>query len=194
MKRTSSLVWEKSHTGDPYFVKIPINGNIQLGCNLCGKDAAGEYKKTFTFTNGSTSSARNHLISEHRIISDRKKPTVQLNTLDHFATPTIDCKSPLWGRFLQAYCYWVVEDMIPLNKLTKPGFKAMLRVLGVKSAPQPKQVKALLKSYQASIKDILREEFASLGTQVSLTADSWTSKRQEGFFTLTCHYITENWV
>ena len=85
--------------------------------------------------------------------------------------------------------------MIPLNRLTKPGFKAMLQVLGVKDAPQPKQVKVLLKSYQSSIKDILHEEFATLGSsQVALTADSWTSKQKKGFFAVTCHYIKPNWV
>ena len=88
----------------------------------------------------------------------------------------------------------IVEDMIPLNKLTKPGFKALLQVLGVKDAPQPKQVKVLLKSYQSSIKDILHEEFATLGSQVALTADSWTSKQKKGFFAVTCHYIKPNWV
>ena len=74
---------------------------------------------------------------EHGILPDEKKLRVQSNTLDHFATPTIDRKSPTWWRFLRAYCYWIVEDMIPLNKLTKPGFKALLQVLGVKDAPQP---------------------------------------------------------
>ena len=195
MKRTSSLVWEGSMNGTPYFTKVTIDGKPRLACNSCGRDEEGKYNQTFSYVNGSTSSALLHLASIHGVLSKNKKPKTQHNTLDNYRIPAIDSSHPIWPRFIQALCYWLVDDLIPLHKqLTKPGIKSVFQLLGVGKLPQPRLMKSYLVGYQSAVMESLRNELATLQGSVALTADSWTSRREVGFFTITCHYISLSWV
>ena len=194
MKRTPSLVWEGNSTGTPYFTKITVDGNLRLACNLCERDEEGRYNQTFSYKNGSTSSALLHLTSIHGVSSKNKKPRIQRNTLDNYRAPAIDSSKPGWPRFIQKFCYWLVDNLIPLNMLTKPSTRSLFEEMGVVNLPQPRLMKSYLVGYQTAVKESIRNELASLQSSVALTADSWTSKRKEGYFTITCHYISRGWV
>lgn len=176
MKRTSSLVWEGSSSGTTYFSQITIDGNLRLACSLCERDEEGRYNQTFSCKNGSTSSALMHLASIHGITSKNKKPRIQRNTLDNYRAPIIDSSQPGWPRFIQKLCYWLVDDLIPLNKLTKPSMRSLFQEMGVVNLPQPRLMKSYLIGYQTAVKESIRNELASLQSSVALTADSWTSK------------------
>ncbi len=90
--------------GTPYFTKVTIDGKPRLACNSCGRDEEGKYNQTFSYVNGSTSSALLHLASIHGVLSKNKKPKTQHNTLDNYRIPAIDSSHPIWPRFIQALC------------------------------------------------------------------------------------------
>ena len=194
MKRTPSLVWEGSSTGTPYFTKITVDGKLRLACNLCERDEEGRYSQTFSYKNGSTSSALLHLTSIHGVSSKSKKPGILHNILDNYRAPVIDSSMPGWPRFIQKFCYWLVDNLMPLNILTKPSTRSLFEDMGVVNLPQPRLMMSYLVGYQSAVKESILIELASLQSSVALTADSWTSKRKEGYFTITCHYISLSWV
>jgi hypothetical protein len=101
---------------------------------------------------------------------------------------------PGWPRFIQKFCYWLVDNLMPLNILTKPSTRSLFEDMGVVNLPQPRLMKSYLVGYQSAVMESLRNELATLQGSVALTADSWTSRREVGFFTITCHYISLSWV
>jgi len=174
---------------------VAINGEKRIVCNVCGQDGNGEWKATFKLgPKGITSNANTHLRTEHRFSQKKQKIDHNQSTLHQFRVEPFDSNHVLWRKFQQNLIYWIVDDLIPLNKLKKESFRDLWKVVGVSQLPQPRKVQKEMYDLRESIQEDLKSEFADLDSQLALTADSWTSKRQKSYFTITCHYISKDWV
>ena len=195
MKRKNvSPCWSTWKPGTQCCERILVDGVPHIACNICGKDETGEWVATFAARNGVTSTANQHLSNAHGITSKKARADDKQALLSDFQVPRFTNKHVLWPQFTRALTYWVVNDLIPLNKLTSECFRKLWEVVGVTDLPQPRLMTDHMRAYADTIKTDLRTEIAELQAGVALTADAWTSKKQQGYLTITCHYIIRDWV
>jgi hypothetical protein len=76
----------------------------------------------------------------HGITFKKAKADDKQALLSDFQPPRFNRKHVLWPEFTRALTYWVVDDLIPLNKLTKESFRAAWKVAGITDLPQPKLI------------------------------------------------------
>ena len=87
----------------------------------------------------------------------------------------------------------IAVDSLPLSFVEGRGLKRLMAFLELGYAiPSRKSIgRRLCKIYDTQ-KDDLREALAEV-QHVALTTDCWTSRAQEGFMTVTAHFLDDKW-
>lgn len=87
----------------------------------------------------------------------------------------------------------IATEDLPISLVESEGFRNLLSFL------EPGFEPPCRKTMTSNIKALYNEEKAALKTRLeeveglSLTTDCWTSLTQEGYMTITAHYIDEIW-
>lgn len=85
-------------------------------------------------------------------------------------------------------------DLQPASIVEDRGFQLFLKVIDPKYIPPSRQTimrDRLPKLYEDTKAKLMAE--ISLIQWCSLTTDLWTSKATQGYMTVTCHFLTEDW-
>ena len=88
----------------------------------------------------------------------------------------------------------ITMDLQPASIVEDDGFKEFLKVIDPKYAPPSRRTimrDHLPKLYESKSRE-LRKELDKIKF-CSITTDCWTSRATEGYITVTCHYIREDW-
>ena len=88
----------------------------------------------------------------------------------------------------------IATDLQPVSIVEDQGFLKFLRVLDHKYIP-PSRCSIMrdhLPQLYTSKCDELKKELEGV-THCSITTDCWTSRATEGYITVTCHYISDDW-
>ncbi|GFR60261.1 zinc finger BED domain-containing protein 1 [Elysia marginata] len=88
----------------------------------------------------------------------------------------------------------VVMDMQPLSVVEDRGFRRLVEALDPRYdiVSRKRLSSQLLPEKYNSMKTRVIEELRSVA-HVSLTTDCWTSRANEAYTTITCHYINDDW-
>ena len=88
----------------------------------------------------------------------------------------------------------IVADLQPATIVEDQGFLSFLRTLDPWYNPPSRRsiMRTLLPEKYRSEREALQASISSV-KYVSLTSDIWTSRQAEGFMTVTCHYVTNDW-
>jgi hypothetical protein len=167
-EKKASGVWN-------YFERVD-DGSVR--CVIC---------KTQLASSGSTSSMRNHVRAKHPgaslDIDDKQKKIsfvpVNYRLCDPAKAETI---SNMITRMLAI-------DVMPLSVVDGDGFKALIEYLAPSyELPGRKAFTARIEKLYEETKANVMKKLATCGSVV-LTTDGWTSCVQDGYITVTCHYV-----
>ncbi|CAF2116919.1 unnamed protein product [Rotaria magnacalcarata] len=166
----SSQVWK-------YAIRCP-NSNFSI-CSLCPND------KKISTNNGSTSTLRKHLISEHQLHelalpnNKRKRidPQISNNKKQHLHDLFIKC---------------VIRDGRTFKDLQKPGLKKILQELipGYEPPTRYSVARQLKRLYKLYLKKLI-DDLALIG-DISITLDLCSNKQMRSFLVITGHYFPKN--
>ena len=158
------------------------NNNKSTKCKLCGIE--------LTY-NGSTGSMLHHLKAKHpeTIPGSSAKATP---TMDSFFKKT-SCSTSRASSITKLIASMIGEASLPLGFVEYPRFRELLNFLepGYKVPSRThitSQLRLLYDAQRAKVKGSLEG-----ATFVSLTTDCWSSRAQEGYMTVTGHFIDNEW-
>ena len=169
----TSVVWKS-------FEKI--KNNKVTKCKICGTELA--YHE-------STGSMHNHLKMKHPEIipgtSSRATPT-----MDSFCRKA-NCSPARSASITKLIASMIGEASLPLSFVEYPSFRELLHFLepGYKVPGRTymtSQLRLLYDAKRAKVKESFRD-----ATFISLTTDCWSSRAQEGFMTVTAHFVDDTW-
>ena len=88
----------------------------------------------------------------------------------------------------------IATDLQPVSIVEDQGFLKFLRVLDHKYIPPSRRsiMRDHLPKLYTSKCDELKKELEGV-THCSITTGCWTSRATEGYITVTCHYISNDW-
>lgn len=82
---------------------------------------------------------------------------------------------------------------LPISMVEEPSFRELLRYIEPEyTAPSQKSMTSQLRLLYDTKKANIKADLAN-ATWVAVTIDSWTSRTQEGYMTLTAHMVDEQW-
>ncbi len=98
-------------------------------------------------------------------------------------------------RIDKALVKMIVSDLQPVSIVEDSGFQQFVNVLDPKyTAPSRRTImrESLPMIYETKKKALM--ELLSLTNWCTITTDLWTSRTTMGYITVTCHFITPDWV
>ncbi|CAM9298005.1 unnamed protein product [Phaeothamnion confervicola] len=102
---------------------------------------------------------------------------------------SFEVSAPPW---IEELCRFVAVQYQPLSIVSPPGFKTMVSVLN-KRAAMP--ISKMLFDYLVRFKLSLHGDIAAMtkDQKEAVTVDGWTSRAGDQYFSLTLHFINEQW-
>ena len=88
----------------------------------------------------------------------------------------------------------IVTDLQPASIVEDKGFQDFLKVIDPKYIPPSRRT--IMRDHLPNLYDLKKRELHERMTKseyCSLTTDLWTSRATQGFMTVTCHFLTEDW-
>ena len=127
----------------------------------------------------------------------KRKPDMILNhpKITNFAhAPVFAAKDPRQTTVTRAIAEMLAIDMEPFSKVENRGFRNLLNKL------EPRYKIPSRSTFSRSIipemfereQNRVKEEVNSKFTSLALTADIWSSKKQDAYIDITCHFIDDN--
>ncbi len=89
----------------------------------------------------------------------------------------------------------IVVDLLPVSIVEDRGFRQFMKVIDHKYSPPSRRTimhESLPRLYESKKRELL-DKLADV-KWCSFTTDLWTSNTTMGYMTVTCHYITKDWV
>lgn len=185
--RQKSVVWkyfgiEKNSSG-------AAQRDRRVTCKLCAQKVAH---------GGGTTNLRNHLKTNHRVEFEElygnetnqtsidsfvQRSSSSVKKLPHNSTRAVELTS--------AVVEFVARDLRPVSVVDGHGFLNLMEVAEPRyTVPCRRTIMNLIDRKYSDLKRSVRGLLS--GQQcVTLTTDMWTSRAGEGYFSLTAHYITE---
>ncbi|XP_076866871.1 E3 SUMO-protein ligase ZBED1-like [Brachyhypopomus gauderio] len=150
-------------------------------------------------TRGNTTNLFDHLKRHHKALHDQCKARSgcypkQKTVLDAFASVTpYERGSKRQREITDAITFHLAKDMVPMNTVTKEGFKKMIRTLD-------KRYELPSRTYfsQVGIPQMYEKCKAQVEAELSqvyyyaTTTDMWSSRTTDPYISLTVHFITED--
>ena len=103
--------------------------------------------------------------------------------------------SQRWKTLMDAVCYCIAKDALPLDSVNDPGFRFMLRAF--KPRYMPPDRKTLSTHYMVQLYEREKSKIVDqIGTGMNnfaITTDAWSSRAGHSYITCTVHYITPSW-
>ncbi|KAI2647786.1 E3 SUMO-protein ligase ZBED1 [Labeo rohita] len=187
--------WKYSH----YFEFVSAkDDNIKVRCTLCAGD------KVLSSFKNTTSNLKKHLESQHATVklSERVPPggakQRAVTAAEGLPPPKqqkldFSTKPVSGGELKKLVGQYVVEEMLPLNTVDSPSFRAIIKKI-------PTTVNAEL-PHRTSFSSYLEEEYAEMERNlkaalneidfVSTTADIWTANNRS-YMGVTLHWISRS--
>ncbi|XP_076874456.1 E3 SUMO-protein ligase ZBED1-like [Brachyhypopomus gauderio] len=148
---------------------------------------------------GNTTNLFDHLKRHHKALHDQCKARSgcypkQKTVLDAFASVTpYERGSKRQREITDAITFHLAKDMVPMNTVTKEGFKKMIRTLD-------KRYELPSRTYfsQVGIPQMYEKCKAQVEAELSqvyyyaTTTDMWSSRTTDPYISLTVHFITED--
>ncbi len=198
----TSPVWEHfsfqpNEKGEPANLDEPI-------CKICGKKVR--------VTRGNTSNLRCHLANCHPAIEAQLPPqasgrgatskrTAEAGTSRQLGVAEAFAKSVKYNRESNRYkcltatvTQYLVEEMVPLNRVEKLAFKSMLQKFDKQYELPGKTYfseTAVPKMYN-TVKTLIKMELMNVD-YFSATTDMWSSVNMTSYMSLTVHYLSMEW-
>jgi len=148
--------------------------------------------KNFTFE--STSQLRRHLQGDHNINLGSTSPAKSQPSLN-FVVKKMDMESPRAQKITELIAALITQDLHPVSVVTGSAFQNLLAFF------EPSYVipsttyfsdTVIPKKYEEKKREVIKE--LSAEEYVALTSDIWTSRNQDPFIGITCHWINEDWI
>ncbi|XP_070138891.1 E3 SUMO-protein ligase ZBED1-like [Drosophila bipectinata] len=173
-KKEISKVWE-------FFKK---GSNQTATCLKCGK----VYK-----TSGNTSNLMQHLNTAHHLDSVQNNPSSLSPCMDKFLNKTKQYEngSARKAAIDKAVLKMIAKDVQPFSVVTDPGFIYLVKTLDPmyklpsKTHMRNVTLKSEYEALRIKLQDVLNQV-----EHVGITTDCWTSKANEGYITVTVHFIS----
>lgn len=154
-------------------------------CNQCGK----QYK-----TGGNTTNLMDHLKRMHPTLL-KDQPLEKAKCMTKFLKRDIlySNTSEKKKRIDKLVLNMVASDVLPLNVVNNVGLTKLIHELDPRyKMPSKTHLRnVLLKNEYNSIKETLKAEL-QIVESVALTTDGWSSRANESYLTVTCHFVTES--
>ncbi|XP_058983790.1 E3 SUMO-protein ligase ZBED1-like [Musca domestica] len=154
-------------------------------CQLCGKI----YK-----TSGNTSNLLDHLKRSHPSYNQLPKPT---KTIDNFFNNSVsyDTESARKKELDKALMSLIATDVQPFSVVEDTGFRDFVRCLDPRYVlPSRNTLKnVLMVNMYNETKSKLQTILNGL-QHCAITTDLWTSRANESYPTVTCHFVTKDFV
>ena len=167
-------------------------------------------KREFVYTGSTTNlivHLRNHHTKEYATMLERqqnseglKEPSktkssgAQKQLKESFvAHAPLSHSTTRWKKLTEAVCYYIANDMLPLDTVSGEGFLHMIKEFEPRYNPPGR--KALTTNYLPSLyqREMDRVK-ASLGdaTSFAMTTDIWSSRANDSYISYTFHYIVDD--
>jgi len=146
----------------------------------------------------SISNMISHLRVQHNIVDNKRLKSeiqqIRQTTLPDIIKTNIPHKGAKRKEIVKAVIEWILLDDKPLSAPRKKGFRRMMSKIDPKfRPPSDRFIKSEMEfSYLRNI-EFLRQEIQTSCETATITADLWTSRKNEGYIGVTCHWITPNW-
>lgn len=154
-------------------------------CRLCGKI----YK-----TSGNTTNLQDHLKRSHPTYKKAEKPVKPINTFFKISE-TYGPETYRKKNLDRALMSMIAIDVQPFSIVEDKGFQNFVKcldpryVLPSRTTLQNKMMVELYNNIKLKLQLILNKiEFCAI------TTDCWTSRANEGYLTVTCHFISEEFL
>ena len=152
-------------------------------CKICSA--------TLCFSGGSTGSMMNHLKMKHPSAAGGKTAGSSQATLGSFLRRE-SCNPARSNKITELIAEMIASESLPISLVEADGFRKLLGYLEPGyTAPCRKTMTAQLNMMFENKKGSLKNKLKDVES-VALTTDCWTSRSQEGYMTVTAHYI-EDW-
>ena len=95
----------------------------------------------------------------------------------------------------QALVNMIVTDLQPVSIVEDKGFREFAKVLDPKYVPLSRRT--IMREYLPHLYDIKQQELMGKLSNISwcsFTSDLWTSRATMGYLTVTCHFISQDWM
>ena len=134
------------------------------------------------------------LFPTHSTVSTEQQGSSKQDTVHNYfpQTDKISLQSPRYKMLTEAIASFITRDMRPVNVVDGTGFLKLMQVA------EPRYVvpcrKTIMKAIDQQYLSLRHNVHAELAQQksLSLTTDMWTSKRGDGYISLTCHFLTSD--
>ena len=148
------------------------------------------YTKEFVY-HGTTTNLRNHLERTHPDQYKRAGDSRQQAKLITISKKCSKSRTTTINRFLVDV---VTKDIRPVRIVEGEGMKALLQFLepGYEPPSRKHLMKLLHDEYERAL-PILKKKLSD-ACGVALTSDVWTSNKMEAYISVTCHFISSQWV
>ncbi|XP_060583389.1 E3 SUMO-protein ligase ZBED1-like [Ruditapes philippinarum] len=155
---------------------------------------------------GNTTNLSTHLSRKHSVMIERDKKTdetkhvkTQPTLLSMVSSSTRRTSTELNAKekdeITRAVCEFIVKDLRPFKVVENTGFKHLLAVLEPRYKLPSRQFfsdRLIPEMYESVKKRVVAELGIAHG--VGLTSDGWTSRSTESYETITCHFISQDWI
>ncbi|CAM9385032.1 unnamed protein product [Phaeothamnion confervicola] len=206
-RHTSTSLWWMLGRGWSKYRNGKLKGTII--CENCVADGMLDKAEVNYGSSKSTGKVKQHYKTHHSDIyeegqklvlrgaaeDDKGQDGEQQATLKRQKTEHADIRAsfevtaPPW---IEELCRFVVMQYQPLSIVSSPEFKTMVSVLEKRAAmPSSKMLFDYLVRYKLS----LHGDIAAMtkGQKEAVTVDGWTSRAGDQYFSLTRHFINEQW-
>ena len=179
--RKESAVWDKFDKVDATTVK----------CKVC--------KSVLSYKGGSTGSMHNHLKLKHGIdASSQDTPDAggqvqQQRMTSYFRPGSNTCTPRRANQITRLIAKMIAPADLPFSFVEAEGFRDLMSYIEPDyQVPCRKTITTRIEEFFEEQKRDVRKRLEK-AEAVSLTTDCWTSLTQDGYMTVTAHYVDENW-
>ena len=153
-------------------------------CLLCTKEL---------IYSGGTSNLRDHLNRMHQNEYHPLK-SAQVTIDRAFTTVRSTCSEARSKRISELIVEMIALDMRPSRMVECQGFRKMMAFVEPGySCPSATHISSIVGRRHALLVQKLKQKIAAEASYLSLTSDIWTSKANDAYVTVTCHYISPQW-
>ncbi|XP_030378729.1 uncharacterized protein LOC115627244 [Scaptodrosophila lebanonensis] len=174
--RQKSDIWN-------FFTRLP--GGTSANCKTCGLD----YR-----TGGNTTILFNHLLRAHTTLSHESKPVATIKTF--FSSNNYYENNSAHKKELdKALTRMIAIDMQPFRIVEDRGFRDFVYYLNPRYILPSRTT--LRNVHLQNMYNEMKEKLVLILNNVeycAVTTDSWTSRANEFYVTVTCHFIDKNFV
>ena len=163
-------------------------------CKICHKSVSH---------GGGTTNLRNHLKAVHSTVYYELFPTPSSSTVGEGMTQTqgtvdrylvhtdkLTSNSQRYKALVEACADFITKDMRPVSVVDGIGFLKLMQIAEPRfTVPCRKTIMKMIDEKYRTLKHSIHGEIAQQ-RNISLTTDMWTSRRGDGYISLTCHFLT----